>query len=413
MSNLTEDQIEEYALQLLGSLHYDYQNGYDIQPDGQHPERDSFSQVILKERLESAIAKLNPHLSTEVQQQGQRQLLNIASPDLINNNEIFHQYLTEGITVEYQQDGETRGELLKLIDWEHPENNEFLAVNQFTVIEDNHNRRPDLVLFINGLPLVVIELKNASDAKANLQGAYNQLQTYKQEIPSLFTYNALLIISDGLTARAGSLSAEFNRFQTWKIPPSYISPNGREREDDPNRNQLEILIEGLLNPATLLDTIRHFTVFEKIKTIDPETDITRVKTIKKTAAYHQYYAVNKAVSSVVTAAYETQDHKGGVVWHTQGSGKSLSMVFLAGKLVLTLDNPTIVVLTDRNDLDDQLFDTFANCRQLLRQEPQQADDRAQVRELLNVSSGGIVFTTVQKFSPEDNETLYPQQARSR
>jgi type I restriction enzyme R subunit len=408
MPFLTEDEIEEYSLQRLDSLGYGYQNGYDIQPDGQHPERESFSQVILKERLQNAIAKLNPHLPADIQQQGQRQLLNIASPDLINNNEIFHQYLTEGITVEYQQDGDTRGELLRLIDWNYPENNEFLAVNQFTVIEDHHNRRPDIVLFINGLPLVVIELKNASDAKANLESAYNQLQTYKREIPSLFTYNGVLIISDGLTARAGSLSAELNRFQSWKTPPSYISPNGGEREGDPNRNELETLVEGMLNPATLLDTIRYFTVFEKIKTIDPETDITQVQTIKKIAAYHQYYAVNKAVSSVVTAAYETQDHKGGVVWHTQGSGKSLSMVFLAGKLVLTLDNPTIVVLTDRNDLDDQLFDTFANCRQLLRQDPQQADDRAQVRQLLNVSSGGIVFTTVQKFSPEENETLYPQ-----
>jgi len=399
MPDLTEDQIEQYALQLLDSLRYDYQNGYDIQSDGQTPERESFGDVVLKERLQNAIARLNPHIPTEIQQQAQRDLLNITSPELINNNEIFHQYLTDGITVEYQRDGETRGELLQLIDWDYPENNEFLAVNQFTVIEDNHNRRPDIVLFINGLPLVVIELKKAGDAKADLPSAYNQLQTYKREIPSLFTYNALLVISDGLTARAGALSAEFNRFQTWK------TPNG---EDDPNRNQLETVVEGLLNPATLLDLIRHFTVFEKIKTVDPDTDITQVQTVKKIAAYHQYYAVNKAVESVVTAAYQTQDRKGGVVWHTQGSGKSLSMVFLAGKLVLNMDNPTIVVLTDRNDLDDQLFDTFANCRQLLRQDPEQAYDRTEVRRLLNVSSGGIVFTTVQKFSPEDNETLYPQ-----
>ena len=246
--------------------------------------------------------------------------------------------------------------------------------------------------------MVVIELKNATDAKANLKAAYNQLQTYKREIPSLFTYNALLIISDGLEARAGSLSADYNRFLAWK------NPNG---EQDPNRNELEILTNNILNKITLLDFIRHFSVFEKIKFVNPETQVTTLQTVKKVAAYHQYYAVNKAVESVL-GAVSRKDSKGGVIWHTQGSGKSLSMVFLAGKLVLRLNNPTVVVLTDRNDLDDQLFDTFAGCRQLLRQDPQQAENRAQVRELLNVDSGGIVFTTVQKFSPENNETLYPR-----
>ena len=249
------------------------------------------------------------------------------------------------------------------------------------------------------MPLVVIELKNAVDEKANLRAAYNQLQTYKREIPSLFTYNALLVISDGLSARAGSLTADFNRFSAWKTPTG-----------ENHINELEILTTGLLNKQTLLDLIRHFTVFEKTRSEDLNTGIVSITTIKKIAAYHQYYAVNKAVESIVKASSQTGDRKGGVIWHTQGSGKSLSMVFLAGKLVLdpNLNNPTVVMLTDRNDLDDQLFDTFAGCQQLLRQDPQQADNRDRVRQLLNTNSGGIIFTTVQKFSPADGETLYPK-----
>ncbi|MHC5861869.1 type I restriction endonuclease subunit R [Nostoc sp.] len=399
MTALTEDEIEQYQLQLLQNLGYSYSNGYDIQPEGIKQERESFGEVILKDRLPQAISRINPTIPHDAQYQAQREIFNIASSDLLNNNEIFHKYLTEGITVEYQKNGETRGEPVKLIDWEHPENNEFLAVNQFTVIEDNHNHRPDIVLFINGLPLVVIELKNAANEKANLNAAYNQLQTYKRRIPSLFAYNALLVISDGLSARAGSLTAGFNRFSTWK------NPTGENQI-----NELEILTNGLLNKQTLLDLIRHFTVFEKSKTEDLKTGILSITTIKKIAAYHQYYAVNKAVESIINASSQEGARKGGVLWHTQGSGKSLSMVFLAGKLVLNenLQNPTIVMLTDRNDLDDQLFDTFAGCQQLLRQDPQQAGDREQVRQLLNTNSGGIIFTTVQKFSPADGETLYPQ-----
>jgi len=446
-SSLTEDAIEQYNLQLLQNLGYAYHHGYELQPEGKYQERESFGDVVLKARLTQAIDRLNPTIPPDARHQAQREIFNIASPDLLNNNETFHKYLKVGITVEYQKDGETRGEQAWLIDWNHPENNEFLAVNEFTVIEDNHNRRPDIVLFINGLPLVVIELKNAADEKANLRAAYNQLQTYKREIPSLFSYNGLLIISDGLSARAGSLSADFNRFLTWKTGEADI-------------NELEILTNGLLNKQTLLDLIRSFTVFEKSKTEDLRTNIVSISSEKKIAAYHQYYAVNKAVESIIRAAgfpspsplrdgfrvkerlemynpspnasqidrlspfttgrvtrVESKspegtigDRKGGVLWHTQGSGKSLSMVFLAGKLVLNpnLNNPTIVMLTDRNDLDDQLFDTFAGCKQLLRQDPLQAEERAQVRELLNVNSGGIIFTTVQKFAPTENETLYPK-----
>ncbi len=399
MIKLTEEKIEKFLISLLENLGYEYKHGVVIAPDGEKQERNAYSDVILRDRLSHAISTLNPSIPPDAQHQAQREIFNIASSELLNNNEIFHKYLTEGITVEYQKNGETRGEPVKLIDWEHPENNEFLAVNQFTVIEDNHNHRPDIVIFINGLPLVVIELKNAADEKANLNAAYNQLQTYKQRIPSLFTYNALLVISDGLSARAGSLTADFNRFSTWKTTT-----------DENQINELEILTNGLLNKQTLLDLIRHFTVFEKSKTEDLKTGIISISTIKKIAAYHQYYAVNKAVESIIKASSQEGARKGGVLWHTQGSGKSLSMVFLAGKLVLNqnLQNPTIVMLTDRNDLDDQLFDTFAGCQQLLRQDPQQAGDREQVRQLLNTNSGGIIFTTVQKFSPADGETLYPK-----
>ena len=421
----TEDQIETYNLDLLDTLGYGYIHGSTLAPEdspfptdlGNPPrakdsgggyltpkQRQNFGEVLLQDRLEAAIARINPHIPAAIRAQAQRDLQTIASPDLISANETFHRYLTEGITVEYPHNGDLKGEQLWLIDWDTPENNEFLAVNQFTIIEDHHHRRPDVILFINGLPLVVIELKNAADAKANLQAAYNQLQTYKREIPSLFTYNALLVISDGLSARVGSLSADYTRFSQWKRK----LPNG-DIDNHPTTNELEILVQGMLNKPTLLDLIRHFTVFEKVKTVDPTTEVVTLKTIKKLAAYHQYYAVNKAVESVMAATQGTR--QGGVVWHTQGSGKSLSMVFLSGKLVLALDNPTLVLLTDRNDLDDQLFDTFAGCRQLLRQDPQQANDRATVRDLLNVASGGIVFTTVQKFAPAEGETLYPQISR--
>ncbi|MBU4057285.1 type I restriction endonuclease subunit R, partial [Patescibacteria group bacterium] len=322
------------------------------------------------------------------------------SPELINNNETFHRYLTDGIEVEFQKDGITRGDKVWLVDFKHPENNEFLVVNQYTVIENNINKRPDVVLFVNGLPLVVIELKNPADENATVKSAFNQMQTYKAMIPSLFTCNAMLVISDGLEARAGSLSAGYSRFVAWK---------SREGKTEASSliSQLEVLVKGMLNKRTLLDLIRHFTVFEKTKREDPETGQTFIESIKKVAAYHQYYAVNKAVNSTIDAASADGGRKGGVIWHTQGSGKSLSMVFYSGKLVLSLDNPTIIVITDRNDLDDQLFDTFAASRQLLRQEPVQANNRDDLREKLKVASGGIVFTTIQKFSPDDGEIIYP------
>jgi type I restriction enzyme R subunit len=276
------------------------------------------------------------------------------------------------------------------MDFNVPEQNEFLAVNQFTIIEGNQNKRPDIILFINGLPLVVVELKNAVDENANVKSAFSQLQTYKQAIPSLFTYNELLIVSDGWDALCGTVTSDWGRFMSWK------TKDGKTTADT-LQPQMEVMFNGMLNKKTLLDLIHHFIVFEKSKD----------KTLKKIAAYHQYYAVNKAVATTEIAAAETGDRRAGVVWHTQGSGKSLSMVFYTGKLVLALDNPTIVVLTDRNDLDDQLYETFSNCQQLLRQEPQQAENRNHLRTLLKVASGGIVFTTIQKFMPMEADIVEP------
>ena len=394
MTKLTESVIEAFAINLFERLGYIYIHAPDIAPDGDHPERSRYDDVILNQRLCSAVQRINPLIPHLAQQQAIKEVARLHSPDTLANNETFHRLLTEGINVTYSQDGNDRGALVSLIDFAHPENNEFVVANQFTVIENNQNKRPDLVLFVNGLPLVVIELKNPADENATIKTAYQQLDTYKQTIPSLFTYNALLVISDGLEAKAGSLSANRSRFMAWK------SADGKS-EASHLVSQLETLINGLLNKITLLDVVRHFVVFEKSKREDSQTGVISISTIKKIAAYHQYYAVNKAVASTLQAASEQGNQKAGVVSHTQGSGKSLSMVFYTGKVVLTLANPTIVVITDRNDLDDQLFDTFAASTQLLRQEPKQVESRQHLKELLRVASGGVVFSTIQKFQPED------------
>jgi len=303
------------------------------------------------------------------------------------------------VPVTVRKDGQDRGERVWLVDFQNPENNVFFSINQFTIIERNQNKRPDIILYVNGLPLVVIELKNPADAHATIRKAYDQIQTYKIVIPSLFFYNAFCVISDGLEAKAGTLSAPFSRFQAWKTIDG--------KKDSPGHvSQLEVLINGMFNKATLLDLIRNFIVFEKDKKIDAKTGLTQIETIKKIAAYHQYYAVNKALESTRLAATEAGSGKAGVVWHTQGSGKSLSMVFYAGKLIRNLNNPTIVVITDRNDLDQQLFDTFAASSSLLGQKPVQADSRENLKALLKVASGGIVFTTIHKFFPEGGKSEY-------
>ena len=399
MTKLTESAIEEWALELLQAQGYGYFSGPEIAPDGERPLRASLGDCVLEGPLQAAVDRLNPHIPASAREEAVRQVRRVSAPELVAANEAFHRLLTEGVPVCFRRDGEERGERVRLVDFDTPGNNEFLAVNQFTVIENRENKRPDIVLFVNGLPLVVIELKNAADERATMAAAFRQLQTYKAVIPSLLLYNGLLVISDGLDARAGSLTADFSRFMAWK------SEDGRS-EAPRGRGQLEVLIRGLLRPDVLLDMVRHFTVFEKEKAETPDGQ-TLIRTSKKIAAYHQYYAVNKAVASTLRAARTDGPEKGrgGVIWHTQGSGKSLSMVFYTGKIVTALDNPTVLVLTDRNDLDDQLFGTFAASAQLLRQEPKQADSRERLKELLRVASGGIVFSTMQKFQPEEGNVF--------
>ena len=398
MTKITENDIELWAIEELQSQGWSYIHGSVIAPDGENPERSGFGDVILKARLQEAIARNNAHIPIEAQQEALKVIERIASPEMMVNNQQFHVLLTEGVPVEYRKDGIQRGDRVQLINYQDPSSNDFLVANQFTIIENNQNKRPDLILFINGLPVVLMELKNAVDENATLNAAFQQIQTYKATVPSLFTFNAFCVISDGADAKVGSVSAGYSRYLAWKTKDG-------QNEASILTNQLEVLIHGLLNKETLLDYIRHFIVFEESKHID-DKGIATINTVKKVAAYHQYYAVNKAIQSVKDASSNQGDRKGGVVWHTQGSGKSLSMVFFSGKLVLQLDNPTILVITDRNDLDDQLFDTFASSKQLLRQVPVQANSREHLKELLKVASGGIVFATIQKFQPEDGSNIY-------
>jgi len=395
MSNkITENEIELFAIELLEKQGFEYIYAPEIAPDSENPMRESFEDVILKEKLTNALATINPALDYDQIEYAVKQCERLKTTELLTDNETFHKMLTEGITVEVQRDGVTRGEIVKLIDFENVSNNDFVVSNQFTIIENGANKRPDLIIFVNGLPLVVVELKNPVDENATVASAYKQIQTYKAVVPSLFTYNAFCIISDGLEAKAGTISAGLSRFMTWK------SSDGKS-EASKLISQVETMITGMLNPFTLLDLIRSFIVYEKSTKIDTKTGITTIETVKKLAAYHQYYAVNKAVERTTKASSEHGDKKGGVVWHTQGSGKSLSMVFYTGKIVLALNNPTILVITDRNDLDDQLFDTFASSASLLRQEPIQAEDRDHLKKLLKVASGGVIFATIQKFQPQE------------
>ncbi|MDF0692693.1 type I restriction endonuclease subunit R [Aquirufa ecclesiirivi] len=384
---ISEDHIEQIVIQEFIDLGYSYVNGADISPDGISQER-QFDEVVLKQRLQSAISKLNPNVPFEAQEEAVKKLLRTNSPNLFQNNYDVHKYLTDGVDVEYRKDDRIAGDKVWLIDYEKPSNNEYLVVNQFTIIENNVNKRPDIILFINGLPLVVIELKNAVDENATINSAFNQLQTYKQAIPSLFLYNTLLIVSDGWDALYGSLTSPKQFFVPWK------SIDGKMVADE-NMPQMEVMVKGMLNKEVLPDLIRHYILFHKNKE----------EIIKIVPRYHQYFAVNKAVETTKRATSINGDQRAGVIWHTQGSGKSLSMVFYAGKLVLALNNPTLVILTDRNDLDDQLFDTFSLSQDILRQTPVQAENRDDLKKKLSVSSGGIVFTTIQKFLPEIIEKI--------
>jgi len=421
MTAFTESEIEVFSLDVLKNCGFGYVAGPAIAPDGEitasvvaasqapfeRPEkRASYGDVILKHTLEHAIKRLNPMLPEAARQEALKAALSVYSPQLIAANESFHKMLTEGVPVTLQKDSQERGERVWLVDFQNPDNNHFLAINQFTVEEHNQPKRPDVILFVNGLPLVVIELKNPADEHATIHKAYDQIQTYKLVIPSLFYYNAFCIVSDGLEAKAGTISSGFSRFQAWKTIDG-------TKESSAHMSQLEVLIKGMLNKPTLLNLIRNFIVFEKDSRVDTKTGLTQIETVKKIAAYHQYHAVNQAVESTRQAVSEKGSRKAGVVWHTQGSGKSLSMVFYAGKLIHNLDNPTIVVITDRNDLDQQLFDTFAGSVSLLGQSPVQAESREHLKSLLKVASGGIVFTTIQKFFPEDDQTTYDRLSERR
>ena len=399
MNSISENDIEQYTIEELQRQGYSYVYGPDIAPEALSQERSSFSEILLSDRLRNAIQKLNPHIPHNAQELALNIVQRISSPDLLSNNEEFHKLLIEKVKIPYFQDGYERSYEVALIDFDNPLENEFLAVNQYTIVENNHNKRPDVLLFVNGIPLVVIELKNAADENATVRKAFEQIQTYTATIPSLFTYNAFCIISDAHECKAGTVSSGFSRYMAWK------TADGKS-EASKLKPQLQTLIKGMLPPSTILDIVRNFIVFEKTKKEDAKTGITFIETVKKIAAYHQYYAVNKAIENTIIASGVNGDRKGGVVWHTQGSGKSLSMVFYTGKLVLALNNPTIVVLTDRNDLDDQLFDTFASSKSLLRQVPAQAESRSDLKTLLQVASGGIVFTTIQKFLPDDGKVEY-------
>lgn len=423
MTSLYESDVEQLAVELL-----ECQGWFYLSLKEQEFERQNPSDVVLVPRLQAAIDKLNPDVPHEAKAQARIRALALAGQNPVASNEAFYQMLTEGITEDRQKNGETIGVKVRLIDFDTPLDNDFVVCNQFTVTDRNPlsghgavTKRPDIVLFVNGLPLVVIELKNPTDENATPRKAFDQLQTYKEVIPKLFCYNGLLVASDGLDAEAGSLTAGWSRFMAWKTVDG-------KKEDATTTPQLETLIKGMLRPDVLLELVRHFSVFEKVKKEDPASGQISIETVKKIAAYHQYHAVKEAVKSTVRASSGEKiseapelynlpgvnsqprgDRKAGVVWHTQGSGKSLSMVFYAGLLVVhrEMNNPTIVVITDRNDLDEQLFDDFLAGENLLRQVPRQAESRADLRQLLQTAGGGIVFTTIQKFLPEDGSDNFP------
>jgi type I restriction enzyme R subunit len=417
MMAISESVIEAAALAWLEALGYAVKHGPEIAAGGPAAERSdpNYRDVILEGWLRQALARLNPALPMEALEDAFRKLTHLSAPSLLERNRAAHRMLVDGVPVEYRRpDGSIAGDQARLIDFDDLDNNDWLVVHQFTVAEGQHVRRPDVVLFVNGLPLAVIELKNATDENATVWSAWQQLQTYQAQIPSLFTTNAVLVVSDGMEARIGTLGAGKEWFKPWRT----ISG---ESDAPATLSQLEVLLRGVFDRRRFLDLLRYFIVFE---------DDGSGRIVKKMAGYHQFHAVNAAVDETLRAAAlagrrvaeppgryeagrkpggEPGDRRVGVVWHTQGSGKSLTMAFYAGRVILhpALENPTIVVITDRNDLDDQLFGTFARCRDLLRQPPVQARDRADLREKLRVASGGVVFTTIQKFLPEERGDRHP------
>ncbi len=391
----SEGLVEQVVLATFQNLGYLYQPSQTISPDGTAPARLAYGDVLLRDLLAAAVERLNPNIPPDAREQAIRQLSTTETPSLIEENRRIHRLITEGVDVEFSiGDGEVKGDKLWLIDFEKPENNDFWVTNQFTVAEGKYTRRPDVMVFVNGLPLGIIELKNAASENATVNQAYQQLQTYKEQIPSLFRTNAVMVASDGMLARIGSLTANEERFMPWR------SVTGADGDFTPHGPyEMDTLLRGVFGKERFLGLIRDFTVFGD-KGDGP---------FKIIAGYHQFHGARKAIASAVEAAKPEGDRKIGVIWHTQGSGKSLLMAFLGGLIVRSrqLENPTLIVLTDRNDLDDQLFGTFSLCKDLIRQTPEQADSRDDLRKLLNRASGGVIFTTVQKFTPEKGEEEFP------
>ncbi len=413
-----ESSVEEAALGWFEGLGYKVISGPEIAPGEIWAERQGYAEVLLSKRLKDALVNLNPAIPADAIDDAFKKIQHIDSPSLFHGNHAFHRLLVEGIDVDCATEERIVHDKVRLVDYDNPDNNDWLAVNQFTVEEDKHNRRPDIVIFLNGIPVSVIELKNPADENATIWSAFNQLQTYKQQIPSLFTYNEVLIVSDGLDARIGSLTAN----REWFLPWRTIEGNDLAPAITP---QLEVMVKGVFERKRFLQYLRRFVVFE---------EETSGVLVKKLAGYHQFHAVNVAVNETVRACFTTEpamtdgfgvytarpskgefagkpgDKRAGVVWHTQGSGKSLTMAFYAGCIISNpaMSNPTLVVITDRNDLDDQLFGTFSRCHDLLRQTPVQANSRDHLKHLLQVASGGVIFTTIQKFFPEQKGEEYPQ-----
>lgn len=390
---MTEDQLEQEALGWLSDVGYTLLNGYEIAVDGATPERPDYKNSLLPFRLREAINRLNPNIPLAASEDAFRQVQDLGIPSLLSANRHFHKLLVNGVPVQYQKDGETRGDFVRLVDWETPAKNDWVAVNQFTIKGARHTRRPDIILFVNGLPLVLLELKNPADENADIWKAFDQIQTYKEQIADVFQYNEVLVISDGTEALLGSLSADAERFMAWRtIDGKTIDPLGQFQE-------LQTLVRGLLAPEYLLDYLRYFVLFEDDG-----------KLVKKIAGYHQFHAVRAAIEQVVQASRPDGSHKGGVVWHTQGSGKSITMTCFAARVMQSaaMENPTVVVITDRNDLDGQLFGVFSLSQDLLREQPVQVSTRQDLRaKLANRPSGGIVFATIQKFMLGEDEDTFP------
>ena len=390
---MTEDQLEQETLGWLADVGYTVVYGPNIAPDGPAPERDNYRQVILTGRLRAAMDRLNPGVPAAARDDALNQVMNLGIAALLTANRRCHQLLVTGVPVQYQKEGETKGDFVRLVDWTHTASNDWLAVNQFSIKGPHHTRRPDIILFVNGLPLVLLEIKNPADENANVWKAYDQIQTYKEQIPDMFQTNEVLVISDGTEALMGSLSSDAERFMAWRtIDGQTLDPLGEF-------NELQTLVRGVLAPQYLLDYLRYFVLFEDDGVL-----------LKKIAGYHQFHAVRFAITKVIEASRPGGNQKGGVVWHTQGSGKSITMTCFAARVMQerAMENPTLVVISDRNDLDGQLFGVFSLAQDLLREQPVQARTRQELRTLLNNRpSGGGVFATIQKFMPGEDEDTFP------